>query len=73
MPILTAVHPLDKVALGAGRPPWNAAVADDERSISSRCTDDSRCGMTPPTTRSALLLQRWAVSFIGSGAVGGMP
>ena len=22
MPILTAVHPLDKVAVGAGRPPW---------------------------------------------------
>jgi hypothetical protein len=64
MPILTAVHPLDKGALGAGRPPWNAAVADDERSIPSRCTDDSGCDMTPSTIGSPVL-RRWGFHSLG--------
>ena len=62
MPILTAVHPLDKVAVGAGRP--RAAVANDERSIPSRCTDDSECDMTPPTSWSPVL-RRWGSHSLG--------
>ena len=60
MPILTAVHPLDKVAVGAGRP----LVADDERSIPSRCTDDSGCDMTPPISGSPVL-RRWGSHSLG--------
>ena len=64
MPILTAVHPLRQGRGGRRPSSVDAAVAGDERSIPSRCTDDSECDMTPPTSWSPVL-RRWGSHSLG--------